>query len=56
MRNPTQGGRYIKATADSESIFVSGTDREQTPAEKKKADKILNKKPSASAEPDPAAD
>ena len=44
MTNKGKGGRYIKAT-DGEAIFVSGTNREQTPAEKKAVDKILNRKP-----------
>lgn len=49
MANPTQGGRYLKATADSELVFVSGTDRKQTDSERKKVEKILNKKASSSS-------
>jgi len=48
MPNPKEGGRYLKATPDSEPVFVSGTDRKQTESERKKVDKILNKNSSSS--------
>jgi hypothetical protein len=44
MSNPKSGGFYIQAAPESEAVFVSGTDRKQTPEEKKKVDKILSKK------------
>ena len=49
MANTKDGGRYLKATADSEPVFVSGTDRKQTESERKKVEKILAKKPSNTA-------
>ena len=44
MANKKHGGTYLKATPDSELVFVKGTGRAQTETERKKVEKILKPK------------